>query len=62
VNGLIAGTYTFNNGVTSSYRVSANVFSVETPGNPADRLEFTGTTGLKIFKAGVKRIHLGFAG
>lgn len=62
VNGLITGTFSYNNGVTSSYRVSANVFSVETPGNPADRLEFTGTTGLKIYKGAVKRIHLGFAG
>lgn len=62
VNGLISGTFNYNNGVTSSYRISANVFSVETPGNPADRLEYNGLTGIKLFKGGVKRIHLGFAG
>lgn len=62
VDGLIVGTFSYNNGVTSSYDISSNVFRVLTPGNPADRLEFTGQTGLKIYKGGVKRIHLGFAG
>lgn len=62
VNGLITGTFSYNNGVTSTYDISSNVFRVLTPGNPADRLEFIGQTGLKIFKGGVKRIHLGFAG
>ena len=60
VNGRVIGTKTVNNGVTGSFVVSADVFGVETPGNPADRLEFRGTTGLKIYKNNVLRIHLGF--
>ena len=60
VGGLITGIYSGNNGRIGSVRIAANHFSVETPGNPGDRLEFTGTTGLKIFKNGVRRIHIGF--
>lgn len=60
VGGLITGIYSGNDGRIGNVRVSAHVFSVETPGNPGDRIEFTGTSGLKIFKNGVRRIHLGF--
>ena len=60
VGGLITGIYSGNDGRIGSVRIAANHFSVETPGNPGDRLEFTGTTGLKIFKNGVRRIHIGF--
>lgn len=60
VGGLITGIYSGNNGRIGSVRISAHHFSVETPGTPGDRLEFNGTAGLRIFKNGVKRIHLGF--
>lgn len=60
VGGLVTGIYSGNDGRIGSVRVSAHQFSIETPGNPADRLEFTGTTGLKLFKNNVRRIHVGF--
>lgn len=60
VNGRVIGTRTSNNGTTGSFVVTTDVFGVETPGNPADRLDFRGTTGLKIYKSNVLRIHLGF--
>jgi hypothetical protein len=60
VGGLITGIYSGNNGRIGSVRIAANHFSIETPGNPGDRLDFTGSTGLKLFKNGVKRIHIGF--
>lgn len=59
-NGRVIGTKTSDNGVVGSFIVTADVFGVETPGNPADRLSFRGTTGLKIYKNNVLRIHLGF--
>jgi hypothetical protein len=60
VNGLISGYSSVNNGQTSSFNVNSNVFNMLTPGNPGDRIEMSGVTGIKMFKNGVKRIHLGF--
>ncbi len=60
VSGLITGIYSGNDGRIGSVRISAHHFSVETPGNPGDRIEFTGTNGLKLFKGGVRRIQIGF--
>lgn len=60
VGGLITGIYSGNDGRIGSVRISANHFSVETPGNPGDRIEFTGTNGLKLFKSGTRRIQIGF--
>lgn len=61
VNGLISGYSSVNNGTTSSFNVNANTFNLLTPGNPGDRIELTGTSGLKMFKNGVRRIMIGFA-
>lgn len=60
VGGLITGIYSGNDGRIGSVRISAHHFAVETPGNPGDRIEFTGTNGLKLFKGGVRRIQIGF--
>jgi len=60
VGGLITGIYSGNDGRIGSVRISAHHFSVETPGNPGDRIEFTGTNGLKLFKNNVRRIQIGF--
>ena len=61
VNGLISGYSSVNNGTTSAFNVNANTFNLLTPGNPGDRIELTGTSGLKMFKNGVRRIMIGFA-
>lgn len=61
VNGLISGYSSVNNGTTSAFNVNANTFNLLTPGNPGDRIELTGMSGLKMFKNGVRRIMIGFA-
>lgn len=60
VNGLVSGYSSVNNGSTSSFNVNANTFNLLTPGNPGDRIELSGTTGFKMYKAGVRRIFFGF--
>jgi len=61
VNGYVSGWSSVNNGSSSSFNVNANTFNLLTPGNPGDRIELTGTSGLKMFKNGVRRIMIGFA-
>jgi hypothetical protein len=61
VNGYVSGFINNNNGQTSDFNVLADKFNVVSPGNPADRIEFSGVSGMKMFKGGVRRIMIGFA-
>ena len=60
VNGYQSGWTSFNNGTIAVTAHRADLFRVEMPGNPADRVDLSGVYGLRIYKANVKRVHIGF--
>nr|WP_303682671.1 hypothetical protein [Brevundimonas naejangsanensis] len=58
VNGYATGWTSSNDGQTSAFKVRADKFEVADPSNQADRFEMSNGS-LRIYAAGVKRVHLG---